>query len=137
MLKNNLSQWNIHLLGSFYWRYFGRQKEALACATRAYEFAPEQFRPIVILSAATSLQHLNSLENATVLLNKVLQLEPDNSFAHYQLANIKSISDDQLGAISEFNRVLHISPNFVEAKLRRSAIICHDNIEKALKSQHE
>ena len=136
-LKNNPDQWNAHLLGSFYWRYFGRQKDAFNCARLSYDLSPERFRSTVILSAATILLRSNSLDCATKLLNQILKLEPENAFARYQLANIKSISGDQTGAINEFNHVLHISPNFVEAKLRRSAVICHDNIEKALNSQHE
>ena len=36
-----------------------------------------------------------------------------------------------------FENVLKLDPEFEDAKLRKHAVLCHFNVEKALKAQHE
>jgi cytochrome c-type biogenesis protein CcmH/NrfG len=64
---------------------------------------------------AVAEQHLNRSEAASVLLKKVIALEPLNPDAHYLLARNLSKSGMTTEAIQEWRRVLELQPDHVEA----------------------
>lgn len=124
-------------MASFYWRGVGNAEQAIECVRRALHSSPYEYRAIPLLSLATILHRANSFEEAAIVLHGAIDITPDIPHAHYTLANIYAVLTDYNKSVICFENVLKLCPKFTEAKQRKYAVLCHSNIENALKAQHE
>ncbi|KAF7488128.1 Tetratricopeptide repeat protein 17 [Sarcoptes scabiei] len=136
-LKQNPNSWIILTLASFYWRAKGRADHAVDCIFQAIKSSPKEFRPIPLLSLATVLHRSRNYEEAATVLHDIIEIAPEIPHSHYILANIYTLMTDYNRSIICLDNVLKLCPRFEEAKLRKHAVLCHNSIENALKTQHE
>ena len=135
-LQNSRS-WLLYTLASFYWRGAGNAEQAIECARRALHTSPFHFRPLPQLSLATILHRARAFEEAAIVLHGAIDINPSIPHAHYTLGNIYATLADYNKSVICYENVLKLAPHFQEAKLRKAAVLCHANIENALKAQHE
>ncbi|UXI16596.1 paired mesoderm homeobox protein 2B-like [Sarcoptes scabiei] len=136
-LDSNPNSWIILTLASFYWRAKGRADHAVDCIFQAIKSSPKEFRPIPLLSLATVLHRSRNYEEAATVLHDIIEIAPEIPHSHYILANIYTLMTDYNRSIICLDNVLKLCPRFEEAKLRKHAVLCHNSIENALKTQHE
>ncbi|KAH7642607.1 LOW QUALITY PROTEIN: tetratricopeptide repeat protein 17 [Dermatophagoides farinae] len=136
-LKQNSSSWILYTLASFYWRGMGQAEQAIECIRRALHSSPNEYRSIPLLSLATILHRSRSYDDAVIVLHGIIDMAPEIPHSHYILANIYTVMTDYNKSVICLDNVLKLCPNFLEAKLRKHAVLCHIGIENALKTQHE
>lgn len=63
----------------------------------------------------------NSFDHEMILrdINKVIELDPNFSFAYYNRANIKCSIQDFRSAVEDYNRAIEVNPMFAEAYYNR------------------
>ena len=71
------------------------------------------------------------------MLHSAIDITPDIPHAHYILGNIYATLADYNKSVICYENVRKLSPDFVEVNTRKAAVLCHSNIENALKAQHE
>lgn len=127
----------LYTLASYYWRDVGVADQAIECIRRALHTSPIEYRPVALLSLATILHRAHSSEEAAIVLHSAIDIVPDIPHIHYTLANIYASLGDFNKSNICFDNVHKLAPKFAEAKLRKHAVLCHNNLENALKQQHE
>lgn len=115
----------------------GQTDQAIECVRRALHSSPYEYQAIPLLSLATILHRSRSYDEAIIVLHGVIDMAPEIPHSHYTLANIYTVMTDYNKSIICLDNVSKLCPNFLEAKLRKHAVLCHNRIENALKTQHE
>lgn len=135
-LRINSTSWVYHTLASYYWRGVGQAEQAIECVRRALHTAPDEFRPVPLLSLATILHRAARYDDAKVVLQAVHDLIPRLPYVDYALANLAATTSDYSAAIEHYDTVARLSPGFDQAPLRMHAVKCYRSLEKALLTQH-
>jgi len=75
-----------------------------------------------LLAAALQLQQQGKLNAAKQLYEQVVQAQPDNYYAHYDLGVIAQQAGDDTGALADYGAALTANPKYVPALYNEATI---------------
>jgi tetratricopeptide (TPR) repeat protein len=83
----------------------------------------ESTKQIQLLAKAKDLFQTNQFKQAQVILEDVIELNPESSEAYFLIGNIFHIKGQLGKAIKAFNRVIELDPNHTDASISLSVIL--------------
>ncbi|KAG0411227.1 hypothetical protein HPB47_011658 [Ixodes persulcatus] len=135
MAKNNTS-WVIFNLAAYYWRERGDPANAIECVRRALHFSPREHKDVALISLGNVLHRSHLSEEAAIVVHAAVDTAPDNAICHFTLGNIYAVLADYNKSVVCFENTLKVQPDFLNARQRLHAVLCHGKLEAALEAQH-
>ncbi len=95
---------------------------ALASGCGGNSSGGQKASPGNLLAAAIQLQQQGKLNAAKQLYEQVVQAQPDNYYAHYDLGVIAQQAGDDTGALADYGAALTANPKYVPALYNEATI---------------
>lgn len=136
-LQENRTSWILYSLASYFWRGEGRPLEAIECIRRSLHFTPRQYKYIPLASLGNILHRSHRTEDAVIVLKNAIDINPTNPGSYFTLGNMYSTLAEYDLAAACFEKAVGLDPTFTQSQLRLHAVKCHQQLERALRAQHE
>lgn len=118
--KRSPNEWAVaYNLGCNYY-LLGKYEEARSNLVRAIEMRPAE--PNQYLTLAVTLDQLNNLADAELIIRKGLEIQPDGSGFHLELGDILTAQGRLREALDEFKTEVGYNPDSVKARERLAEI---------------
>ncbi len=100
--------------------------ESLYHYQKAHEFAPKDRQ--IMLNIALTHKYLHNIPEAIKWLEKLLERDPENTFAYWNLSNIYYEKEDYENALSYINKYIELKPEDIDGIFQKAMI--YDSMEK-------
>lgn len=136
-LQENRTSWILYSLASYFWRGEGKALEAVECIRRSLHFTPRQYQYIPLASLGNVLHRSHRSEDAVIVLKNAININPSNPGSYFTLGNVHAILAEYDLAAAAFEKAVSLDPTFTQSQLRLHAVKCHQQLDRALRAQHE
>ena len=123
-------QWMSHYNMGNYFLDRGENKDALLAYETAIRIEPNAVPPYINSSLAYS--RIKNMARAEVLLNKALQIDPDNAVANYQKGILKIDQGETKMAEESFRAALNNDPSMASAAYNMSILLTKERLNEAV-----
>ncbi|GAB6030863.1 Tetratricopeptide repeat protein 17 [Chamberlinius hualienensis] len=136
-LQENSASWTLYNMAGYFFRFVGEAQKAVDCIRRAIHLAPTESKHVALLNLGNVLHQSQQSEDASVVVLAAIEISSHDPILHYALGNIYAVLTRYNNSIASFNTSVELHPTFIQAKLRKHAVICHSKLEASLEAQLE